>query len=87
MIRRRLRRYGCQAVEQSDRHLSIAEDARPFTEAEIGGYDDDDRIAGLPDRAFQSLLDIKALMRDATTLLKAASVVWHDNRARCDIII
>jgi hypothetical protein len=42
---------------------------------------------GLPDRAFQCLLDIKALMRDATTLLKAASVVWHDNRARCDIII
>jgi hypothetical protein len=42
---------------------------------------------GLPDRAFQSLLDIKALMRDATTLLKATSVVWHDNRARCDIII
>jgi hypothetical protein len=35
---------------------------------------------GLPDRAFQTLLDVEALMRDATTLLKASSVVWHEDR-------
>ena len=28
-----------QAVEQCGRHLGVAEDARPFTEAEIGGDD------------------------------------------------
>jgi hypothetical protein len=42
---------------------------------------------GLLDRTFRSLLDVEALMRDATTLLKAASIVWHDNRARFDDIV
>ena len=29
-----------QAVEQCGRHLGIAEDARPFAEAQVGGDDD-----------------------------------------------
>ena len=29
-----------QAIEQSSRHLGIREDARPFTEGEVGGDDD-----------------------------------------------
>jgi hypothetical protein len=42
---------------------------------------------GFPDRAFRSLLDVEGLMRDATTLLKAAAVVWHDTRAHCDDMV
>ena len=30
----------CQPIEQSGGHLGIAEDARPFTEVEVGGDDD-----------------------------------------------
>ena len=33
----------CQPIEQSGGHLGITEDARPFTEVEVGG--DDDRCA------------------------------------------
>jgi hypothetical protein len=29
-----------QAIEQRGRHLGITEDARPFTECEVGGDDD-----------------------------------------------
>jgi hypothetical protein len=29
-----------QAIEQRGRHLGITEDARPFTEGEVGGDDD-----------------------------------------------
>ena len=29
-----------ETVEQSCRHLGVAEDSGPFAEAEIGGYDD-----------------------------------------------
>ena len=29
-----------QSIEQRGRHLGVAEDARPFTEGEIGGDDD-----------------------------------------------
>ena len=30
----------CQPIEQSGGHLGITEDARPFTEVEVGGDDD-----------------------------------------------
>ena len=29
-----------EAIEQRSRHLGIAEDARPFAEAQVGGDDD-----------------------------------------------
>jgi len=34
-----------QAIEQGSRHLGIREDARPFTEGEIGGDDDRGALA------------------------------------------
>jgi hypothetical protein len=45
----------CQPIEQSGGHLGITEDARPFTEVEVGGDDDRGAFVEPADKVEQEL--------------------------------